>query len=162
MALEEQFKEALSCWASGVSVVCTKDEGLVYGITVSSFSSLSLHPPLILCCLNNANRMPSMVTSAGGFTVSILGSHQVQASNYFASRGREPSVSFADVESGVAASGRPYVGGSAAWLDCSLHEAIVQGTHTIVIGRVEEIGADPGRSPLLYFQRAYRTVQDLD
>jgi 3-hydroxy-9,10-secoandrosta-1,3,5(10)-triene-9,17-dione monooxygenase reductase component len=161
MSLEDQFKTALSCWASGVSVVATRDEGHVYGLTVSSFSSLSLHPPLILCCLNNTNRMPSMIESANGFTVSILGSDQVGASNAFARRGREPSETFEGAEEGTAASGRPYLDGSAAWLDCVLEKAIVEGDHTIVIGRVVEIGAKPETEPLLYFQRAYRTVCDL-
>jgi len=162
MALDEQFKKALSCWASGVSVVATRDEGLIYGLTVSSFSSLSLHPPLVICCLNNANRMPDMIRSAGGFSVSILASHQVETSNYFASRGREPAPSFTDVREGLAASGRPYVLGAAAWLDCTLHNAVVEGDHTIAIGRVLEIGAEPELDPLLYYQRAYRSVRDLE
>jgi len=161
MSVDEQFKKALSCWASGVSVVATRDGGLVYGLTVSSFSSLSLHPPLIICCLNNANRMPAMVRGANGFTVSILASHQSEASNHFSSRGREPAESFEAVEEGAATSGRPYLVGSAAWLDCELHHAIVEGDHTIVIGRVVEMGAEPELDPLVYYQRAYRTVRDL-
>ncbi len=159
--IEEQFKGALSCWASGVSVVATRDDGLVYGLTVSSFSSLSLEPPLILCCLNNSNRLASMINGAKGFTVSILASHQVDVSNHFAGRGREPTPTFTEVEAGSAGSGRPFVVGSAAWLDCELHNAFVEGDHTIVCGRVVEVGANPELDPLLYYQRAYRTVRDL-
>jgi flavin reductase (DIM6/NTAB) family NADH-FMN oxidoreductase RutF len=162
MSLDDQFKKALSCWASGVSVVATRDGGLVYGLTVSSFTSLSLHPPLILCCLNSANRMPSMIRGANGFTVSILAAHQAQASSHFASRGREPAPAFTDIAGGTAASGRPYVAGSAAWFDCELHHAFVEGDHIIVIGRVIEILADPELDPLVYYQRAYRTVRDLE
>jgi len=116
---------------------------------------------LILCCLNNSNRMPSMIRGANGFTVSILGAHQVDASNAFARRGREPSEAFEGVSEGTSASGRPYLEASAAWLDCELEKSIVEGDHTIVIGRVVEIGARPETDPLLYFQRAYRTVRDL-
>ncbi|MCA9572367.1 MAG: flavin reductase family protein, partial [Myxococcales bacterium] len=61
MSLEQGFKDALACWASGVCVVTTKSaDGLMYGLTVSSFSSLSLDPPLILVCIDNRNRFPGM------------------------------------------------------------------------------------------------------
>lgn len=158
MSLTDGFKAALSCWCSGVSVVTTRAPGgLMYGLTVSSFSSLSLDPPLILVCVDNRNRMAAMVAESQGFAVSILGSDQQPASNYFARPGREPSEDFTVVEGDWTASGQPVVKGALAWLACTLHQAVEAGDHTILIGRVTETHAGEG-APLLYYKRAYRTV----
>ena len=98
VSLKDDFKTALAAWASGVSVVTTNADGMLYGLTVSSFTSLSLDPPLVLVCLNKENRLPEMIEASGGFAVSILHRGQQEASNYFASRGRQPTEGFTDVE----------------------------------------------------------------
>lgn len=158
MSLEQGFKDALACWASGVCVVTTKDpNGLMYGLTVSSFSSLSLDPPLILVCIDNRNRFPSMVTESGGFAVSMLHTGQEAASNYFARSGREPTVDFEEIDGQYTSMGQPVVKDSMAWLACDLHSAVEAGDHTIVIGQVVETFAEAG-DPLLYYRRGYRTV----
>ncbi|MEZ4237824.1 MAG: flavin reductase family protein [Myxococcota bacterium] len=68
----EGFREVLSRWASGVCVVTTNDQGMLYGLTVSSFTSVSLDPPLVLVCLANANRLVQMIETSRGFAVSLL------------------------------------------------------------------------------------------
>jgi len=160
MSLEQDFKSALSRWASGVSVVTTRDQGLCYGLTVSSFSSLSLDPPLVLVCIDNRNRLTSMVESSGTFCVSILERQQEEASNYFASRGREPVEEITAVPCSLLDDGVPAVGGALAHLSCDLHEAVAGGDHTILIGRVKRISVGEG-VPLLYYARAYRGLTGL-
>lgn len=158
MSLADGFKEALSCWCSGVSVVTTRSEdGLMYGLTVSSFSSLSLDPPLILVCVDNRNRFPAMVTESGGFAVSILHAAQQEASNYFARPGRLPTKDFTEIEGDWTQSGQPVVKGAMAWLACEVDQQVEAGDHTIVIGRVVETFASEAE-PLLYYRRGYRTV----
>ena len=154
----EGFKELLSRWASGVSVVTTNDDGMLYGLTVSSFSSLSLDPPPILVCLSNENRLISMVRSCGRFAVSLLGAHQVNASNYFARSGRAPSSDFTEIEGEWTDFDVPVVKGALAWAACSVHELVEKGDHTIVIGQVEHSGVGSREEPLLYFNRGYRTL----
>ena len=122
MALVDDFKNALSAWASGVSVVTTRDQGLAYGLTVSSFTSVSLEPPLILVCLGHGNRLSDMITASGRFAVSVLSRDQEAASNHFASRGREPEAELQGVATTDTASGVPVVDGALAWLSCELHE----------------------------------------
>jgi 3-hydroxy-9,10-secoandrosta-1,3,5(10)-triene-9,17-dione monooxygenase reductase component len=161
MSLESDFKDALAAWASGVSVVTAADGELVYGLTVSSFSSLSLDPPLVLVCLANSNRLPAMIAEAGAFGVSILDRKQEQASNLFASRGREPSSDLTALGCRRTESGAPVVDGAMGWLSCSLQDSIEQGDHTIFVGRVLEASANPEGEPLLYFRRAYRGVDGL-
>lgn len=157
MSLTEGFKAALATWCSGVSIVTTKGEdGLMYGLTVSSLTSVSLDPPLILVCIDNGNRFPSMVANSKRFAVSILDVEQEEASNHFASRGREPSEAFA-VPHALTPNDQPVIADSMAWLCCELHDAVVAGDHTIVIGRVVATHAREA-APLLYYRRAYRTV----
>lgn len=159
MTTEAEFKGVLSKWASGVSVVTTSDDGLLYGLTVSSFSSLSLEPPLILVCLHNENRMPDMIRRSGGFAVSILGDDQVEASNYFARSGREPTRDFTEICGAWSGAGQPVVEGALAHVVCKVYSLIPQGDHTIVIGEAIETHTREGR-PLLYFDRAYRALTE--
>lgn len=158
MSVTDDFKEALSCWASGVSVVTTNAEGMLYGLTVSSFSSLSLDPPLILVCVANTNRLPDMVAQAGAFAVSILARGQERASAYFARSGRLPTPDFVEIEGAWTAHDQAVVKNALAHLVCELHHAIPEGDHTILVGRVVHAACDGEREPLLYYRRGYRTV----
>jgi flavin reductase (DIM6/NTAB) family NADH-FMN oxidoreductase RutF len=160
MAFEQEFKDALSSWASGVAVVTTNASGLLYGLTVSSFSALSLDPPLVLVCLGHANRMAPMIAASGGFAVSILDRSQKSAAQYFARTGRLPTAEFVEIEGQWTASGQPVVAGALAFLTCGLHRVIEEGDHTIVIGRVNECSVRPGGVPLTYWRRAYRDLSD--
>lgn len=154
------FRSVLSRWASGVSVVTSNDAGMLYGLTVSSFSALSLDPPLVLVCLANANRIVGMIEASGGFAVSMLASDQVAASSYFARPGRLPTRDFTEIEGRWTPSGQPVLAGALAWLACRTHALLPQGDHTICIGRVEDTFVDEGKEPLLYWSRGYRRIGD--
>lgn len=154
----DDFKRALSSWASGVCVVTTNDDGLLYGLTVSSFTSLSLEPPLVLVCLSDQNRMVSMIGSSKRFAVSVLGAAQEEASRYFASPGREPTEGFVEIPGDWTELEQPFVAGSIAHLVCRLHRMVEGGDHTVVIGEVVHATASEG-APLLYFRRGYHTLE---
>jgi len=156
----DDFKRALSRWASGVSVVTAEVQGAVYGLTVSSFSSVSLDPPLVSVCLANDNRCVSMIEAGGGFAVSILGAQHQGVSNAFAGRGREPTTTLDTIGLSRTPSGHAVVPEALGWLGCSVHELVRAGDHTIVIGRVLATGTAPSErpAPLLYFDRAYCSV----
>src|SRR5260370_4780072 len=83
---EAAFKLAMSHFASGVSVVTTEHEGRQYGMTVASFASLSLHPPLVLVCIEKNVKSHDAIAASGKFAVNILESAQSDLSNRFASR----------------------------------------------------------------------------
>jgi 3-hydroxy-9,10-secoandrosta-1,3,5(10)-triene-9,17-dione monooxygenase reductase component len=152
------FKEVLAHWASGVCVVTTNAESMLYGLTVSSFSALSLDPPLVLVCLANSNRIVAMIEASQGFAVSILAREQTAASQYFARPGRLPTIDFTEIEGEWTPAGQPVIAGSLAWMVCGLHAVIPQGDHSIVVGKLTLTGVTPGREPLLYYNRSYRTV----
>lgn len=161
MAIQDNFKDALASWASGVTVVSSRSEdGKMYGLTASSFSSLSLYPPLVLVCLANTNRMPSLMQQSRRFAVSILSREQEAVSNHFAKPGREPTMEFDEKYGMWTKNDMPVLKNSAAYLACDVHELIVQGDHTIAIGKVIEAVADASKKPLLYYRRAYHSISE--
>ncbi len=154
----DDFKGALGSWAAGVTVVTTKLDGLVYGITVSSFSSLSMDPLLVLVCLADSNRLPKMIEESRHFGVSILAQGQDAISGWFAKSGREPVKRFDDFATETMETGSPLIAGALAHVDCEVDRLIPGGDHTIAIGRVVGADSHPGRKPLIYYRRGYRDL----
>ncbi len=160
MAIADDFRQALASWASGVAVVTSAGDGLLYGLTVSSFTAVSLDPPLVLVCLATSNLMPAMIAASGRFAVSVLGRDQEAVSNYFAISGREPTPSLESVDGDWTPGGMPVVKDCIAWLDCTLFEMLTHGDHSIVVGEVVAAHSAVDPDPLLYYRRAYRGVSD--
>jgi flavin reductase (DIM6/NTAB) family NADH-FMN oxidoreductase RutF len=158
----DDFRGALGSWAAGVTVVTTRHDEGIYGITVSSFSSLSVDPLLILVCVMNSNHLARLVPESERFAVSILAEHQAGVSTYFAGAGRSPGDDFGDIEFVEWHTGAPIISGALAHLDCELEAAIPGGDHTILVGRVVGAASNPDAKPLLYYRRGYRTVSGLD
>jgi flavin reductase (DIM6/NTAB) family NADH-FMN oxidoreductase RutF len=159
-ALPNAFKAALGSWASGVAVVSAQHGAHPEGTTVSSFTSLSLDPPLVLVCLAPTARVVEVIRAGNRFAISVLAADQEAASKHFATRGRAPDAGFGDIPLRRAPDAQPLVAGAAAHLACRLEAVIPQGDHHIFIGRVEHAAADERRPPLLYFRRGYRTLAD--
>lgn len=158
----DDFKGALGSWAAGVTVVSTRLNGLVYGITVSSFSSLSADPLLILVSIQDTNHLATMIPKSKVFAVSILAADQEAVSAALSKSGREPGATLGtNIPTVEWHTGSPIVQGSIAHLDCELEAALPGGDHTIMVGRVIGATSDPGKLPLLYFRRAYRQL-DMD
>jgi flavin reductase (NADH) len=158
VALRDDFKNAMSAWASGVTIVTTRADGLAHGITASSFTSVSLDPPLVLVCVNDESPLCAMILSSGRFAVSVLERGQEAASNHFASRGREPKAVLDGVPMTATSDDLPLVAGALGTLACDLHETMVLGDHLVIVGRVTEATSASEGSPLIYWSRAYRGV----
>ncbi|MBZ0231411.1 MAG: flavin reductase family protein [Deltaproteobacteria bacterium] len=156
--LSQRFKDALASWASGVSIVATRSAGLVHGVTVSSFASLSLEPPLVIACIAQTSKLPPMVRESRRFAISLLSQEQHDTSAAFARSGREPAPGFAGVAEERTSAGMPIVAGAMAFLDCELHAELGVGDHTIFVGRVIEAATHADRSPLVYYRRKYRRL----
>lgn len=151
----DTFKDALASWASGVTVLTTEHEGQVYGITASSFSTLSMDPLLVLVCIQNGNHLERMVPASGKFAVSVLATGQEAASNHFAVSGRDPGADLDGFETFTDQTGCPIISGSIAHLDCELEAVLPGGDHVIALGRVVGAASDTEKEPLLYFRRGY-------
>ena len=159
--LQDRFKQACAMFPTGVTVVTTDRDGLVYGITANAFSSVSLQPPQVLVCVARQSKLHDMVMRSRKFAVSILSAEQAALSDYFARPGREPAPSF--VEAGAVCevhdTGAPVLEGCSAYFDCALAQAYDGGDHSIFVGDVLASGADAERRPLLYFGRGYRRFE---
>jgi len=154
----DDFKGALGSWAAGVTVVTTRHDKLVYGLTVSSFSSLSLEPRLIMVCFANANHIVHMVKESNAFAVSILSEDQAEIANWFSRSGREPVETYAEFTTIEWHTGSPIIAGAVAHLDCELESLVVRGDHTIAIGAVVGASFDATLKPLMYYRRGYRKL----
>lgn len=151
----EEFRNALSRFASGVSVVTTVDsDGKPYGITVSAFSSVSLEPPMILICIERSAGSHHAFEESGVFNVNVLNAEQQYLSERFASPNADK---FDGVYITVGANGVPMLDHCLVNLECKLKAAFDGGDHTIFLGEVESTHMDEG-DPLLYFRSGYRTL----
>lgn len=152
---DAQFKLAMSHFASGVTVVTTEQDGTPFGMTVAAFSSLSLHPPLVLICIEKSVRTHEAIVTAGKFGVSILNSTQADVSNRFASRSEDK---FSGIATHRGASGVPLIDGAVTTLECTLREQFPGGDHSIFVGEVVAIETAEG-TPLIYYRSGYRELR---
>ena len=152
---EALFKLAMSHFASGVTVVTTEDEGTPYGMTVASFASLSLHPPLVLICIEKTVKSHEAIIRAAKFGVSMLSSEQSEISNRFASKKVEDR--FAGVAWSRGELGMPLIDGAICAIECRVHSQLPGGDHTIFVGEVVTVRTHEA-SPLVYFRSGYRQL----
>jgi flavin reductase (DIM6/NTAB) family NADH-FMN oxidoreductase RutF len=156
MITNEEFRAALGRFASGVTVITTRDAaGKPHGLTVSAFCSLSAEPPLILACIHKQTTSHSAFFEREAFVVNILGEDQQHVSRQFA----EPAIDkfngtvFSENEDGL-----PKLEDCLVTLDCRVVEAHDGGDHTIIIGAIERAEIGQGR-PLIYFYGNYRKIE---
>jgi flavin reductase (DIM6/NTAB) family NADH-FMN oxidoreductase RutF len=148
------FKETLRLWASGVTVVTVRGPRRLVAITVSSFASLSLHPPLVLVCIERRARAHRALMRARAFGVHLLRADQVELSDRAAGRRGRAAARLPRARARRVLTCAPILEGTLAWLDCALVARHRGGDHTIFVGRVEAAGTASGR-PLLWFDRDY-------
>jgi flavin reductase (DIM6/NTAB) family NADH-FMN oxidoreductase RutF len=138
-----------------VGVVTARDaEGRNHGITVSSYTSLSLEPPLVLACIDRRARIHQVLCSATSFSISVLSADQERVARRFSSPSDDR---FADIASSPGLSGNMLITGALAHLECDLVDRYRGGDHSIIIGAVKFAQAEVGR-PLLHFCGAYREL----
>jgi flavin reductase (DIM6/NTAB) family NADH-FMN oxidoreductase RutF len=149
------LRNVLGCYATGVAIITARSAaGAHVGVTVNSFSSVSLDPPLILFSLaRNANVLATF-QEAKSFAVNILGHEQQGLSNMFA----KPSTArFADANYTEGASGCALFAHSMAQLECNKASEFEGGDHVIFVGEVMDFHLHAPIQPLLFFRGAYGT-----
>ena len=158
MVGKDLFRQVAGSFASGVTVITTGHGGNYHGMTASSFSSLSLDPPLILVCFDLTAATLAAVDANGAFVVNILGSQQEQISRQFASRGQH---SLDDVAFDLGELEIPIIRDSLAHFECRVARRHLEGDHVILVGEVIAGGVDVGDDPLLYYRGSYRKLEGL-
>jgi flavin reductase (DIM6/NTAB) family NADH-FMN oxidoreductase RutF len=157
----EQLRAAMRAWTSGVTVVTTAYGGEQHGMTVNSFTSISLDPPLIIISLQTASHTHALVSRAGVFGVTILSADQQAISERFAGRVSGGSGSrLEDLETETLVSGAPFIKGGLAYLDCRVTQSIPSGMNTLFIAEVVEARGYDHERVLIYHDRQYRKLQE--
>jgi flavin reductase (DIM6/NTAB) family NADH-FMN oxidoreductase RutF len=149
----DTFKRTLSRSTSGVTLLTSQHEGLVHGMTVTSFASVSLAPPLVLISAARSSNTHELIRKGRTFAVSILAQGQQALSNRFASK-EEEGRRFEGLECTVSPTGCPRIPGAVATLDCRVVQEQVAGDHVIYVGEVVD-AAYTDRAPLVYHQGAF-------
>ncbi len=150
------FKDVMSQFASGVTVITTHTDGEFHGMTASSFCSVSLDPPLVLVCVAKHVRSHPLIEKSGAFAVNILAIDQLDWGMRFAGMIPEIEDRFAGIEVKAAVTDSPILPGTLGWVDCELRHAYDGGDHTIFVGEAVAGGVSQKDDPLLYYNRAWR------
>lgn len=152
---EDQFKHCVSNFATGVTVVTLEWEGSYLGLTVSSFCSVSLDPPLVSICVETDARTHPPLANGAGFTVNFLTEDQEDVSQRFAKPGLSMEKRFEDTNYTPHEIGGPVLDGGLGWIACESHDQFPGGDHSVFLGRVMEGENYSDEPPLLYFKGEY-------
>jgi flavin reductase (DIM6/NTAB) family NADH-FMN oxidoreductase RutF len=151
------FRQALSQFASGVTVVTTRDAaGRTLGLTVSAFCSVSLSTPLVDVSVDVGSEAHAGFRDSGLFGVSILAEGQDDVSRLFA---RPGTAKFLEIPMSTGERGLALVPGALAHIECEVRAAHAAGDHILYVGEIVALAVQPGR-PLLYNRGGYRRLAD--
>lgn len=145
------FRHVVGHLASGVTIVTAEAEGKRHGMTASSVTSLSMDPPMMLACINNAVPTAEAVSMSGRYVVNVLGEAQGELARQFATASRDK---FRGVALHAGRLGLPLLSDALAHIECEVVETVVGGTHAIFLGRVVSATAGGGQ-PLTYFRGGF-------
>ena len=150
------LRDALGCFATGVTVVtCLKPDGDPAGLTVNSFTSVSLEPPLLLVCVAKQATSAEALISAPHFAINVLQTGQQPASIRFSTRDEDR---FGATPWSCGEAGAPILKDSLGVFECERYAVYEGGDHHILVGRVVKASFDAGLDPLLYFRGKYRRL----
>jgi flavin reductase (DIM6/NTAB) family NADH-FMN oxidoreductase RutF len=151
----EEFRRACGRFATGVTIASVMDlAGTPHGLTVSSFASLSLHPPLVLICLGHQVTAIESFRAATHFGISVLSEAQRDLAERFARKGPDR---FNGVKWHRGRSGVPLLDGVLAAMECKLHQRFTSGDHDIVVGQMLRTHVTEG-APLVHYASRYRKL----
>ena len=154
----ELFWAALGDWASGVTIVTSRNASGIHGMTVSAFASVSLDPPLVLVCADKSSDTHGVIADSGVFAVNLLTQDQQALSNKFAAS-KDEHLRFEGVAWSERETGAPLLDEALASLDCSVQAAHDAGDHVIYVGEVLAVERREGEA-LLYYRSRYRALSD--
>jgi len=154
-----QFRNALSQFATGVTVITTRlADGSFRGLTASSFNSVSLDPPLVLWSLGEAANSLPIFSGNSHYVINVLGAGQAALAERFSRRSENP---FGGVEYELSRTGQPILKGVSAWFECHNRSRYPEGDHVIFVGEVEECAVHAQASLIFHAGKFGSTPQNL-
>lgn len=151
----EQLRHAMRAWTTGVTVVTATHAGQQYGMTVNSFTSISLDPPLVSLALRKLTHTHELVEKSGEFAVTILASDQKELSDRFAGKHPEIKDRFEGVLTETVLINAPLLKGGMAYFNCRVVNAIPLGENTLFVAEVVAAQSEGTGEPLVYHNRVY-------
>jgi flavin reductase (DIM6/NTAB) family NADH-FMN oxidoreductase RutF len=162
MALDpENLRAAMRAWSAGVTVATTVSDGQKHGMTVNSFTSISLDPAMITISMQQATRTYEMVRKSNVFGLTILSVEQSRISDLFAGRFTEVEDRFEGLQTDTLVTGSPFIVGGLAWLDCRILQTVDAGMNSLFIAEVLAARSFGEDQPLLYHNRKYWRLSQL-
>lgn len=157
----EALRSAMRAWSAGVTVVAAAHDGSRHGMTVNSFTSISLDPALITISLQGDSRTHELIMASRAFGLTILSAEQVKVSDLFAGRTPEVTDRLAAVRTETLITGSPLIIGGLAWMDCRVVQTYDAGMNTLFISEVVAARGTGSGGALIYHNRKYWTLSEL-
>lgn len=149
------LRTAFGCFPSGVTAICGIVAGAPHGIAASSFTSVSLEPPLVSVCIAHTSTTWPKLAQAKRLGLSVLAAGHHRVARSLAARSTDK---FSDVEWVATTDGAVLVRGSTLWLECAIFEQVPAGDHDIVILRITSLETHPDIAPMVFHRSAYREL----
>ena len=157
--MKDNLRQAMGRFATGVTVVTTKNNDEINGMTANALTSVSLEPPLVLVCIDRDNYTSKLINESKVFALNILGNDQQELSDIFARPGAGKADNLHDLKTSEAVTGAPIIDGCLSYLDCRVTKVYAEGDHNIFIGEVVGAGADRDNDPLIFWNGGYRQLE---
>jgi flavin reductase (DIM6/NTAB) family NADH-FMN oxidoreductase RutF len=151
----EQLRHAMRAWTTGVAIVTATHDDRQYGMTVNSFTSISLEPPLISVALKKLTHTTELVEASGEFSVTILSAYQKELSDRFAGKQPEIKDRFTEVPTETLAIHAPLIQGGMAYFNCRVVNSMPAGENTLFVAEVVAAHGEGEGLPLVYHNRTY-------
>ena len=151
----EQLRHAMRAWTTGVTVVTATHAGQQYGMTVNSFTSISLDPPLVSLALKKLTHTHELVEKSDEFAVTILASDQKELSDRFAGKHPEIKDRFEGVPTETLTLAAPLIKGGTAYFNCRVVKSSPLGENTLFVAEVVAAQGEGTGEPLVYHNRVY-------
>ena len=157
----EKLRAAMRAWSAGVTVVTAVHEGHKHGMTVNSFTSISLEPAMITISLRASTRTHELVSKSGAFGLTILSAEQSDISNLFSGQVASAEDRFANLKTETMVTGSPLIAGGLAWMDCRVVQTFDAGMNTLFIAEVLAAHEANDGPPLIYHNRKYWNLSEI-
>lgn len=153
------LRAVMSQFATGVVVLGVGGDN-IHGMTANALTSVSLSPPLVLCCVAHSAVMHDAITNEEHFAASVLGADQRHLARHFADKARPLGAAQFESVSWVPGpnTGAPLIDGASAWLECVVVDAHNAGDHTIFVGSVRSASSTEVNTSLVYYDGGYQTL----
>lgn len=154
----DQLRKAFGCFPSGVTAVCAEVDGVPVGLAASSFTSVSVEPPLVSVCMQHTSTTWPILRQRPRLGLSVLAEGHDDVCARLASKTGDR---FAGTDRVASEDGALFVHGATLWLDCTLHAEVPAGDHDIVLLHVHGLRADPTMAPLVFHGSRFRRLADV-